>query len=273
MKEGAAKYNLFLIALLFIAGCEREYSWKFQSENNNRLIVDGIITNELKAQSIKLSLSNNGMNSAYRPYSGANITVNDGDSLYEFTESTEEPGIYYSTPFQAVAGKIYSLIIVTGTIYEATANMVPVTPLETLWYEKHAKNDLYRYVYSDDMNPSMVEVYYDWSEIPGYCENYGSCRAMETFYTLNNIDVNKEFGPDKEIIWFPEGTKIIRRKYSLSEEHQTFLRSLLMETDWSGGLFDVQHGNVNTNLNNGALGFFGVCMVVSDTTIAVNVDQ
>jgi hypothetical protein len=40
-----------------------------------------------------------------------------------------------------------------------------------------------------------------------------------------------------------------------------------METEWSGGVFDVQHGNVNTNLSNGALGFFGVCMVVIDTIV------
>jgi hypothetical protein len=38
-----------------------------------------------------------------------------------------------------------------------------------------------------------------------------------------------------------------------------------METEWSGGLFDVQPGNVTTNLTNGALGYFAVCMIVSDT--------
>jgi hypothetical protein len=72
---------------------------------------------------------------------------------------------------------------------------------------------------------------------------------------LNNIDVNTIFGGDREVICFPSGTTIVRKKYGLTESHQSFLRSMLMETDWSGGIFDVQHGNVETNLSNGALGF------------------
>jgi hypothetical protein len=113
----------------------------------------------------------------------------------------------------------------------------------------------------------MTEVFYDWSFDHDYCNIYGFCTAAETYYTLNNEDVNKAFGPDRQVIRFPVGTTIIRKTYSLSVEHQQFLRSLLMETDWRGGLFDVQAGNVNTNITNGAKGFFGVCMVVSDTTV------
>ena len=102
---------------------------------------------------------------------------------------------------------------------------------------------------------------------PEYCSSFGNCSATEYFYTLSTIDVNKTFAPTKEIIYFPSGTTLIRRKYSLSEKHQEFLRSLLMETEWTGGSFDVQHGNVKTNLSNGALGFFAVCMVLSDSTM------
>jgi hypothetical protein len=266
MKEVVLKYCLLIIFLGLVTGCEHKYTWEFQSEDSNRLIVDGILTNELKPQCVRLSLSDSFMNMAYRPFSGAEITVTDGTDLFEFTESASEPGSYYSTPFQAVANKTYKITIVTDSTYEATAHMVPVTPLEVFKYTKSDKNDLYRFVYNGQGNPSMVEVYYDWSAIPSYCQGYGNCRAMETFYTLNNFDENKAFAPNKEIIWFPKGTIIIRKKYSLSKEHQDFLRSLLMETQWSGGIFDVQHGNVITNLSNGALGFFGVCMVVSDTT-------
>jgi hypothetical protein len=79
--------------------------------------------------------------------------------------------------------------------------------------------------------------------------------------------VNNIFGPAKDTIYFPAGTKIIRRKYSLSKEHQDFIRTLLIETEWRGGIFDVQQGNVLTNISNGARGFFAACMVLSDTTV------
>ena len=87
------------------------------------------------------------------------------------------------------------------------------------------------------------------------------------YYTLDVIDVNQIFAPDKEEIIFPKGAKFFRRKYSLSEKHQEFLRSLLSETDWRGGFFDVAQGNVKTNLSSGAVGFFAVSMVQTDITV------
>jgi len=38
---------------------------------------------------------------------------------------------------------------------------------------------------------------------------------------------------------------------------------LLLETSWQGGVFPSDPANVNTNLSEGALGFFGICAVNS----------
>jgi hypothetical protein len=84
---------------------------------------------------------------------------------------------------------------------------------------------------------------------------------------LNNIDIPEEFGPDKQEIWFPKGTILTRKKYSLSNEHQDFIRSLVIETQWRGGLFDIEQGNVPSNFKNGVRGWFGVCMVITDTMV------
>ena len=56
---------------------------------------------------------------------------------------------------------------------------------------------------------------------------------------------------------------MIQRKYSLSPQHEEFIRSLLVETQWHGGNFDIEEGNVHTNLSEGALGFFGACSVIT----------
>ena len=57
------------------------------------------------------------------------------------------------------------------------------------------------------------------------------------------------------------------KKYSLSPEHEKFIRSMLIETSWNGGSFDTEEDNVYTNLSKGALGFFAVSIVLSDTVI------
>jgi hypothetical protein len=268
MKNRIIKYCplVIFVTALFITSCEKEYTWKIKPSNKQALIVDGIITNEYKPQCIKLSLLNNDINAHFTAFSGATVSVSDSTLIHNFSESATEPGSYYSEAFQGVIGKTYTLTIhYLSYTFTASAHMVPITALDSIKLIK--KDSLYRYNHTEYGDPAMVEVYLDWSSSPKYCTTYGSCNALETFYILNNVDIVSVIPPDKEIIYFPKETRIIRRKYSLSTEHQAFLRSLLMETEWRGGVFDVQQGNVLTNLNNGALGYFGACMVLSDTTI------
>jgi hypothetical protein len=258
--------TVFICICICFLGCEKQYPWKLQSDNTQTLVVDGILTNEPKAQCIKLSSVNPGMNLPYTPLSGATINVSDSTHVYQFNESSQEPGSYYSLPFQAVVGKTYTLTINYQSItYTANAASGPVTAFDQINLIKD--KELYRYNHVKYGDPAMIEVYLDWSSDPAYCETYGHCQAQETFYVLNNVDVNNIFGPAMDTIYFPVGTKIIRKKYSLSEEHQAFIRTLLIETEWRGGIFDVQQGNVLSNISNGARGFFGACMVISDTTV------
>ena len=257
---------LLFCLLVGLGQCETEFPWKTKSKAISTLVVDAIITNEMKPQLVRVTITNENMNLPSQPVSGLIIAISDSVHQYQLLESPAEAGSYYSIPFQAVVGKTYTLTITNNSrVYAATASMTAITPLDTFILEKSSGTGLYSYTPVWDGEAGMLEVYMDWSAVPAYCATYGHCQAEETFYNLNNVDINKIFGPDKEIIYFPAGTKLIRRKYSLSEEHQSFLRSLLMETAWRGGLFDVQPGNVKSNISNGALGFFGACMVLKDS--------
>jgi hypothetical protein len=259
---------LFLISVSILISCEKEYPWKLQQTNNQTLVVDGILTNENKTQIIKLSLVNSEINKPVVPVSSAIVSVSDSIHLFTFSESNTEPGSYYSAPFQAVVGKRYVLKVeYQSRLYSASANMVPITNLGPINIIGDANKKLYKYEPETSGDPAMIEITYNWSNDTAYAVKYGNDKALETFYILNNVDANKVFAPEKEIIYFPVGTKIIRRQYSLSTDHQAFLRSLLMETEWRGGIFDVQEGNVISNISNGGLGFFGVCMVVQDSLI------
>ena len=258
-------YIIFFV-LLTLSGCEKPYNWAIKGDDMERLVVDGIITNELKAQEIKLTRTNQDLNLPSVPVSGAEISINDGESSYIFSET--QPGIYLSVPFQAAINITYELIInLDGHQYKASSSVEPVTQLEELRVIWDETKNLYRYIPGNWGRPSMTEIYYNWSDIPAYCDSMGSCIAQETFYVLDNVDVNAVFGPEKLRIIFPAGTVLIRKKYGITDEHQQFIRSLLMETEWRGGVFDVLQGNIPTNLSNGALGFFTACTVVSDTTI------
>lgn len=255
---------LSIIVVFILVSCEKEYEWKLNILNSNTIVVDAIITNENIAQHIRLTYPLDSMNALPRPLSGANVLLSDEKDTISFYESSSSLGDYYSTPFQAVVGKKYSLeITFQSNKYTANTSMVSLGLIDS--FDIVSVEGLYKYIQKKVGDPQMIEVNYDWSSVPEYTAIKGNSIAKEFFYILKNVDVNQEFGTDKEIIYFPKGTRIIRKKYSLTEEHQAFLRSLLMETDWRGGVFDVQQGNVISNITNGGLGYFAVCTVAIDS--------
>lgn len=252
------------VIFIFCIGCEVEHPWSNKLESVSGFVVDGIITDEYKVQRISLTRCNS--DTMVLPVSGAVVTVTDSNTVYTFSESLQTPGTYNSEPFKAFFGKRYKLNIkYNSKDYSAFASMVPVSSFIPASIETNEKKGLYWYNNVKYGDPAMIIVDYDWSANLAYCSDYGSSKARGIFYILNNIDENQLFAPDKEIIYFPGGTKIVRKKFGLSADHQLFIRSLLMETEWRGGIFDVQQGNVFSNITNGAHGFFGVCSVISDS--------
>lgn len=261
-------YNIAIIVLvgLMVLSCEEKINWNLQS-SDPVLIVDAIFTNEFKAQEVKIYSSYQQLNDSTFFISGATVKASVGNIEYNFTAALDKPGVYYSEPFAIAYDQVYELEINYDDIYtRAFARGAYISELRT---DTIVQNDsgLYHYVYTGSNLPAMTEIYYNWSHDTDYCQFYGNCYAAETYYTLNVIDIGEEFAPEKERIYFPSGTTITRRKYSLSAEHQDFIRSLLIETEWRGGLFDVEYGNVPTNFNNGVRGWFGICMVLEDMRI------
>jgi len=254
----------FLLPLL-INSCEENTDWDIRSMGRFP-VADCIITNEMKYQQLKLYQSADQLNEVPAGISGASVEISNGIISAVFHEDPTTEGLYISDePFRAAAGNIYRLIIGKGEYADtAFADMTGVTPLNDI--QIIPSDSLFRFVYSAGSQASMMEVYYDWSDDPAYCRRYGACQASEVYYNLDNIDAEKEFAPDRKIILFPKNTRIIRRKYSLSLPHQNFIRAMLLETEWRGGLFDAEQGNVPTNFHHGVRGWFAACAVVSDTT-------
>ena len=146
--------------------------------------------------------------------------------------------------------------------------MVQVDQLAPLSYQK-IKDTEYWYELNlrETNNPSMVEINLNWGHLPGFRNlPRDETRASIIYYTVKSIDVNKIFKPARERVPFPVGTRVYRRQYSMNPEQEDFVRTLMAETEWRGGQFDVQPGNVRTNLSEGAVGYFSVSQVAVSYT-------
>jgi hypothetical protein len=259
--------------MLMLVACEKQVDRPILADDLDLVVVDATITDEHKPQTIKLTRTVTELNAIPRPVSGASVIISDPDqSPFFLFEQAANPGVYQlpGTFFAHPDVEYTMLISIDGHTYTAKTFMVPAGPFTRLRYQKDNGNNLYRIVFVanpyDAVHPAMFEILLDWSMVPGYTnlppEN---CKARLYYYTLPTIDVSQIFAPEMEQIRFPFGTKIVERKYFLNPAHTEFIRAMISETNWKGGLFDSAPANVPTNLSEGAVGFFGACSVVSDT--------
>jgi len=263
------KLLTYLLFLLLLVSCEEQTDWDLKKADTDFVVVEGIITNELKVQSVTIMKPVISLNGIPEPVSAATVLVSSNLLTHTFHEDLLHPGTYLSDKaFTGIRNQTYSLLITSGSrTYSSKAVLSPaVQDFVFINYQKDANDNKYRFVSSPfPYNPllsAMYEVQLDWSSAPGYeNETPDSCRAKFYYYTLPTLDVSELFAPGTEKITFPSGTVITERRYSLTDEHAAFLRAVLLETTWQGGYFNTASANIPTNLSSGAMGFFGACGV------------
>ena len=262
------KFIFHIALILIISSCEEKIDFNAESQETIRLVVEGMITNEIKAHTVKLSLPVKKLNESPQPVSGAFVAITDQQNTFLLQEDPENPGLYLTDPtVQGVFGKLYTLYIRIQE-YEFAGNsfMVPVEPLQPLVISRcDDAGEIYNVETLGIGGPFMMEIDYDWSG-NGNCSS-NTCKAREVTYHLNSVDVNEIFKPEQELVCFPAGTVIKRKKYSLNDNYQTYIRAMMNETNWRGGIFDVERGNIPTNMSLGAIGYFAAASVVSDSTL------
>lgn len=261
---------LYIFLFLILVGCEKKTEWLLQSKDPGFIVVEGGITDEPKAHSVTLSYPVTDLNGIPEPISGAVVSISDGSTTLMLNESDSLKGTYVTDANVAgIAGRTYALNIdINDKSYTAIDYMPATTWFSPLKYGKSGDSDLYQITWIanayNPITPAMYEILIDWSHVPGF-ENGDSINNHATLYyfTLTSIDVSEIFQPEIEKIYFPAGATITERKYSLSPAHESFIRCLLLETSWRGGLFDAISANVPSNVSNGALGFFSASSVLS----------
>ncbi len=268
------KKRWYLIFLLSLVACERSTDWEPESNSPSMIVVEGRVTNELAVQRITLSRTTSSLNSSPLPLKGANVSISDGSSSWVLIEDDSIDGRYVTTTAVAgEAGKTYTLQIVKNdTVLTATDKMPGVTDFVPLKYAKTGSGHLYQISWvANGYHPAkaaMYEIMLDWSALPAYADSSPEhCRALLYYFTLTTIDVSDLFSPAISKTYFPAGTVITERKYSLSPEYEEFLRCLLLESSWRGGLWDAIPGNLPTNINPNGLGFFNASAVQSSSMV------
>lgn len=262
------KFLIHIALILLFFSCEEKIDFDAESKETIRLVVEGMITNEIKAHRVKLSLPVKTLNEIAQPVTGALVAITDQQNTFILQEDPENPGLYLTdNDVQGVFGRPYTLYVrIQEYEFSGSSYMVPVEPIQPLNISGCSdESEIYNVETIGTGDPFMMEIDYDWS-YNGDCPA-NTCKAREVVYHLNSVDVNEIFKPEQELVCFPAGTMIKRTKYSLNDNYQSYIRAMMNETNWRGGLFDVERGNIPTNMSAGAIGYFAAASVVSDSTV------
>jgi len=274
--------NIYLIILsvLIFASCEREAEWPTDEGNLPLLVVEAMLTNEVKTQEVILSLPVTSPNDVPVMVTGAVVKIFQGPTVYTFTEDSLNPGHYYSDiMFGGTPGLEYELVLqsVPGAMWEGSDAMPPAelfTPLTLSLV--NVEDSMYKIAsVCQNYDPSkfaMYKISLDWSGVPGY--DTVDNKATLYYYTLGSLDMGEVLQTDLESVKFPKGTLIKERRYSLSDGYAAWLREILIETQWNNGIVVSQPGNAVSNMlmnvssdddttnRHNIAGYFSACSVV-----------
>ena len=256
---------------LLLSSCTEPIAWDLKYQETDLMVVEGKITSEEKRHEVMLTWPLYEMNGTPEPVRGALVEIFDGRVDWSLSEDPLRPGTYLSdSVFAGEKNQYYQLrIAYESRRITAVTYMREVGPFQAMSaYPVQEDPPLMEAYISDSDEPSVVRLELDWSQVSGYDTlPEASTHAVLYHYTLNGVDVNKFFKPAQEKVRFPPGTTVYREKESVNAGYGEFLRGMLSETDWRGGMFDVLPGNARTNMVGEAIGYFTAADVIRDTVV------
>jgi hypothetical protein len=286
----------FIILILLGGGCVTEFIPE-TNDARQKLVVEGLITDQPVRNKVKLSLSMPIGDSLYSiPVHNAQVYVREylGTS-HKLTEI--EPGSYYTNPaiFKGIPGHSYSLLILTlnGRYESPNVEMKPVPPIDSVYYEKIfvKLNQLGEpvegaQIYIDTHDSLNNTKFFRW--------NYTETWIFRLPYNVQNnvcwiteesdkiLLANTSYLAESSVSHFPirkiatekddrlkERYSIMVNQYSISEEEFRYWEKIQKISERSGGLYDVTPMTVIGNIQNTidpeeqVMGFFSVSAVSS----------
>ncbi len=271
--------SLMSIALLF-GSCEEEVKLELNSPENQRIVVEGRITNELRYQQIRITKTLSYFeNELAPPLTDAEVYIVEEGSKRQFslTLSDDALGIYETERFAGRFGETYSLIINhDDQSYKATSYLDTVPLIDSLTFEYQYLSyfgfrfGIYTFKISAYEPPPEGQFY----RIDIYInDTLITDEVAETIY-LSDFQINDRYLSEIEIYSLAQeriklDTNIVRVDLlSVSEEEIDFLGELISETYGNGSIFSGPPANIQSNIKNTSggldgMGFFSASGITS----------
>lgn len=268
-----ANYIKLVVLLIFgtmLQSCEKVIDVNLK-EAEPRLVIEGNITSEAGPYFVYLSTSGGYFdNTAIQPVENAVVKISDEDGNSEILNETY-PGTYKTQSFIGVEGRTYSINVeAVGETYIASDYLPAKVEIDTLYSKKNTFG-------GPGPNPptDYYDIYCTLSDPPATVDYY----RFATY--VNGTRVWGNFAPyrllDDELFNGKTFTVTLRRiEAQPGDEVEVELQSIGFNTfeyfrtlndALSGGGMSSTPYNPISNIDNGALGYFGAYAVDSQSLI------
>ncbi len=281
--KALAKY-FWIVAALAVLSCEEEISLELNDQENERIVVDGRFTNELKRHTIRLTKTASYFQNNRVPAlldAEVYITEENSGTRYDLNLVDDILGYYETEEISGKAGETYSLgINYEGESYQATTYLDTVALIDSINYEYEYFSLYQRGFYKIRMSayepPPLGNIYmfYVYLNDTLFNDELGKTPYQDDLFFNDSYMANVEilYIPQEEII---SNTNYVRvEMLSISREEYDFNDAYITETYSSGSIFSGPPANIPSNLkctsgNIDGLGFFGASSLSSAEMILV----
>lgn len=263
--------GILMIAIFVFAGCEKVINLNLV-EAKPQLVIEGLITDGAGPYTVKLSKTGSYFNQPVLPLvSNAVVIISDNLGITDTLKETK-PGIYLTSKVKGIMGRTYNLSVLSENImYTGSSTMFTHVPIDSLKLRKSYSEGIA--IGSDGQQDARVEIHCFFRDPPeknfyrAYIYTNGN-RGYED-YKLYDDQYTNDKQTDLQVKRAHIGDIIRVDLFSLDKSTYEYYRTFT-DLIHSNPIFGSTPMNPNTNLTNGALGFFGACAISTKTIIVTD---
>lgn len=255
------------------------------------IVINGVITNELKHQEVRISSSSGYFENTKNPkISGAKVMITTDDKTYELKEVS--PGVYRTIEqMSGVPGRTYNLQVEVdfnkdgqNEIYKASTNMEKSLKIDSLNISAQEITGYKFFSFDVSAQTPPNDAYY----LCRYIINDSLYNSISKYNVFDNTSIKNQYLNNKSVGYFPNSADMSRYGDD-DKKHMIFMNSkdrvTLQMCAITRGYFDflfqsrkVMNGedpffggplsNVTTNISNGGVGYFTAYCIAEAKNVA-----
>jgi hypothetical protein len=266
--EVTIEFVLSILMLLLFSGCQKVINVDL-NEAAPHIVIEGLVSDQRGPYTVTISKSGSYFNQpVLQMVSGAQVIITDSfgtlDSLREISA-----GVYLTSRTKGVPGRTYTLKVVSeNQEYDGTSTMLSHVDIDSLPLVKSTSQRLD--LGGNNRNPNHVEIHCFFKDPVE--KNFYRLKVFknDSINTQNYRLYDDQYtnGEESElrVAYATVGDTFRVELLSLDQSTYEYYRTL-SDLLFTNPIFGSTPANPNSNLSNGALGYFGACAVSTRTII------